>query len=201
MYRKNRLIQQVFIYIALAWAHPSISLPSDWDQEMVIQSDRAELDRKTGMVIYEGKVELTQGSLKIQSERLLVIMDNNQLKQAVAEGKPASYQQQVSAGKPLTHAKAQRIDYYADSRELAFTGSAELKQGNNLFSGETIRYQLDNERVTASGSEPANPDSPQSTQPTERVRVVIQPNTSSDSEKPQQESPSESAIKTSDQGE
>ncbi|MGB1091075.1 MAG: lipopolysaccharide transport periplasmic protein LptA [Oceanobacter sp.] len=171
--------------ILMGLLQPTQALPSDWNQEMVIQSDRAELDRKTGMIIYEGRVELVQGTLKIQSERLLVIMDGNRLKQAVAEGDPAHYQQQVTADKPITYASAQRIDFYADSRELAFTGSAELRQENNRFSGENIRYQLDTERVTASGSEPSPTEIVNSEQPAERVRVVIQPNTVTESPQPQ----------------
>lgn len=143
---------------------------------MVIQSDRAELDRKTGMVIYEGDVELTQGTLKIQSDRLMAIMDGNRLKQAVAEGSPARYEQQVTQDRPVTRATASRIDFYSDSREVTFKGNATLAQEDNLFSGEHIRYELENERVTASGHPPNAAPPEQGTEGSnERIRVIIQP--------------------------
>ena len=41
------------------------ALPEDFDQEVVIVSDRAEIDRQAGVVIYEGEVILTQGTLRI----------------------------------------------------------------------------------------------------------------------------------------
>jgi lipopolysaccharide export system protein LptA len=157
-------------------SYNAMSLPEDWEQTMVIQSDRAELDRKTGMVIYEGDVELTQGTLKIQSDRLMAIMDGNHLKQAVAEGSPARYEQQVTPERPITRATASRIDFYSDSREVTFQGNATLTQEDNLFSGEHIRYELENERVTASGQLPnASPSEPGSEGENERIRVIIQP--------------------------
>ena len=146
------------------------ALPEDWQQEMIIQSDRAELDRKTGMVVYEGDVVLTQGTLKIESERLVLKI----LEQAIAEGQPARYQQQVSSNKPVTQATANRIDFYATRKEIAFKGNAELRQENNLFSGELIRYDIEQETVTASGSDtPA--DGTAESEDKQRIRVIIQP--------------------------
>tara|TARA_R110002050_G_scaffold50829_5_gene117401 strand:+ start:1321 stop:1857 length:537 start_codon:yes stop_codon:yes gene_type:complete len=150
------------------------ALPEDWQQEMIIQSDRAELDRKTGMVVYEGDVVLTQGTLKIESERLVLILNGKILEQAIAEGQPARYQQQVSNNKPVTQATANRIDFYATRKEIAFKGNAELRQENNLFSGELIRYDIEQETVTASGSDtPA--DGTAVSEDKQRIRVIIQP--------------------------
>lgn len=152
------------------------ALESDWQQEMVIQSDRAELDRKTGMVVYEGDVELTQGTLKIQSDRLVLILEGKSLKQAIAEGEPAHYEQQVSADKPVTNASAERIDYFAADKLINFSGNAELTQENNSFSGQQIRYDITAETVSASGQTPASDQSDASGESdNQRIRVIIQP--------------------------
>lgn len=150
---------------------PAMALPSDWQQEMVIQSNSAELDRKTGMVVYEGDVVLSQGTLRIESSRLVLMFNGKHLQQAIAEGTPARYQQKVSVDKPVTSATAERIDYYAGNREIAFTGNAELQQDNNRFSGEQIRYNINTETVTARGDE----STPAAGTAKQRIRVVIQP--------------------------
>ena len=73
----------------------ALSLPDDWQQAMTILSDTAEIDRRAGTVIYEGNVILTQGTLKIQAERLLVLRDGDSLEKAVAEIGRASCRERV----------------------------------------------------------------------------------------------------------
>lgn len=172
MQNPERMLASLLLLLASLNSH---ALPADWQQEMVIQSDRAELDRKTGMVIYDGKVILTQGTLKIESDRLVLMFNGKHLQQAIADGNPAYYEQKVSNDKPVTRASATRIDYYAASREIAFSGNAELRQDANRFSGEQIRYNINTETVTARGDE----STPAAGTAKQRIRVVIQPDEAS----------------------
>lgn len=154
------------------------ALPQDWQQQLVIESDTAEFDRKSGIVVYRGNVELLQGTLKINADSILLIFNGNTLEQAVAEGKPAHYQQQVNPDKPVTQATAQRIEYFAGKRELKFRGQARLTQENNEFSGELIRYDVMSETVYATGSDGHNPSGDNSKK--QRIKVIIQPNRADD---------------------
>lgn len=162
----------------------SQALPDDWQQEMTIVSDRAEIDRKTGIVVYEGNVILTQGTLKIEASRLTLIRNDDKLEKAVAEGQPARYQQQMAADKPLTRAQGKRIDYFATQREVRVKGSARLEQEGNLFTGDLLTYDMTAETVSASGGQPATSSSEASSGDGEtspgRIRMVIQPQSSSD---------------------
>lgn len=169
--------ERIFLSLLMFISTACQALPEDWQQEMVIQSNRAELDRKSGMVVYEGEVTLTQGTLKIAADRLVLLFDGKHLQQAIADGNPANYEQKVSRDNPVTHATANRIDYFAVSREVAFTGNAELRQDNNRFSGELIRYNINTETVTASGADDKQPKN--SDEPRQRIRVVIQPDDAS----------------------
>ncbi|WP_300428033.1 lipopolysaccharide transport periplasmic protein LptA [Thalassolituus sp.] len=151
----------------------SNALQQDWQQEMTILSDRAEIDRRAGTVIYEGNVVLTQGTLKIEAERLLILRDGDVLEKAVAEGSPARYEQEIEPGKPVTHAHGNRIDYYTADRRITLRGDAELEQDGNVFSGDTITYDMNTETVKASGNK-ANENIGQTTEDG-RIKVVIQP--------------------------
>lgn len=193
MFRNNhRFLAGLFVLCSAASAY---ALPDDWQQEMVILSDHAELDRKAGVVIYEGNVILTQGTLRIESERLLIIRTDNTLEKAVAEGtakKPARYQQQINPGKPLTKAHGQRIDYFARQREVNIQGNAQLQQDGNLFSGERILYDMTKETVSASGGTSTSGQTG-GTGEKQRIKVVIQPQapaeSATDNSKPVQEQP------------
>jgi len=161
----------------------ALALPEDWQQEMTIVSDRAEIDRKTGIVIYEGSVVLTQGTLKLEAERLTLIRNDDALEKAVAEGNPARYQQQMSEEKPLTTAEGSRIDYFASEREVRIKGNAKLEQEGNLFTGDLLTYDMTAETVKASGgttTETPASDAESSDSAPGRIKMVIQPQQSSE---------------------
>ncbi|GGY58064.1 lipopolysaccharide export system protein LptA [Bacterioplanes sanyensis] len=156
--------------ILLLIASASLALEQDWQQPVTILSDHAELDRKTGMVVYEGNVTLTQGSLRIEADQLLLFRDGEQLERATARGKPARYQQIISAGDALTEAHGQRIDYLAQQREVVIQGDAHLEQDGNQFSGELIRYDMLRDTISAEGGEEKPGEEGK-----QRIKVIIQP--------------------------
>ncbi|UTW48619.1 lipopolysaccharide transport periplasmic protein LptA [Bacterioplanoides sp. SCSIO 12839] len=173
----NKWLLTTLLIIVGSLPLSSHALPEDAQQEMVILSDSAELDRKAGVVIYKGNVVLTQGTLKIESDRLMILRNGDVVEQAVAEGNPARYQQQIQAEQQLTTASGQRIDYFSTRKEVQIQGDAQLHQEGNQFSGDKITYDITNERVLASSSEPEDVVDPQTgeAEKPQRIKVVIQP--------------------------
>ncbi|MFY9179376.1 MAG: lipopolysaccharide transport periplasmic protein LptA [Venatoribacter sp.] len=162
----RQILNKTVVLLSLALSFSIQALPEDWNQEVIILSDQAKLERKVNTVIYSGNVVLTQGTLKITSDKLTVIRDNqDQFEKAIAVGNLAHYQQQIEAGDPLTYAEAQSIEYYALQREVLLIGKAKITQESNQMTGERIRYDMAADVVTA-GQQEENPS---------RIRVVIQP--------------------------
>lgn len=159
--------------LMLLLAHSSFALEQDWQQAVTILSDHAELDRKTGMVMYEGNVTLTQGSLRIEAEQLLLFRNGDQLERVTARGTPARYEQIISDGDSLTRAHGERIDYMAVQREILIEGNARLEQDGNQFSGEQIRYDMLRDTISAQGG-----DSKPGEEGKQRIKVILQPQTS-----------------------
>lgn len=159
--------------LMLLLAHSSLALEQDWQQAVTILSDHAELDRKTGMVMYEGNVTLTQGSLRIEAEQLLLFRKGDQLERVTARGTPARYEQIISDGDSLTRAHGKRIDYMAVQREILIEGNARLEQDGNQFSGEQIRYDMLRDIISAQGGE-----SKPGEEGKQRIKVILQPQTS-----------------------
>ena len=57
---------QVAALLLLLAPLPGLGLDSDRDEPIHIEADRAMLDEKEGTSIYEGNVQLRQGSLRLQ---------------------------------------------------------------------------------------------------------------------------------------
>jgi len=153
------------------------SLDSDAHAEITIQSDRAEFDRKTGIAIYLGNVILEQGSLLIKADQITLFSDENQrLNKAVAEGKPAHFQQLMEGDKGLTKAKGHSITYLPQEKNISLLKEAELKQEGNSFSGNHIIYNMVSESVSAKGQTETqvNPQGEQP-KPSGRIKMIIQP--------------------------
>lgn len=172
----HHLLNKLFLVSSICFSMQTLALPEDFDQEIIVVSDSAYLDRKTGEVIYQGNVELTQGTLKINADKLTVIRQNERMDRAIAEGKPARYQQQIQPNQPLTFADALKIEYLAEQREALLIGQAKLNQDGNILTGELVRYNMDTEVVSAGQPANKNGEAPS------RIRVVIQPKSSSTEE-------------------
>ena len=123
--------------------------------------------------MYEGNVTLTQGSLRIEAEQLLLFRNGDQLERVTARGTPARYEQIISDGDSLTRAHGERIDYMAVQREILIEGNARLEQDGNQFSGEQIRYDMLRDTISAQGG-----DSKPGEEGKQRIKVILQPQTS-----------------------
>lgn len=143
------------------------ALSTDRDQPINIVADAATIDDAKGLAIYEGHVVVTQGTIVIQSDKLTLTYANGQsLKQAVAEGKPATFQQTPDNKQGDIHATANRMEYRASEDMLYLTKEAKLWQDKDSFTGAKISY--DTKQGVIHAEKGSGKDTP-------RVSVTIQP--------------------------
>lgn len=153
------------------------SLESDSSAEIIIESDRAEIDRKAGTAIYIGHVELTQGTLLIHADRITLYSNqSNQLTKAIAAGNPAHFQQQMEGDKGLTNANSNIITYKTNEKTVTLFENAILKQEGHSFSGNLITYDIANENVSAHGkTNTTGDDNTIDPEDDGRIKMIIQP--------------------------
>lgn len=132
----------------------AIALPDDSAQPIQIQADRAELDQRKGTAVYTGAVHLTQGSLEVTSDRLVITSKNNEVIRIDAEGQgtPAHYSQRAKPDQPPLLANARTITYLTKEKRIKLLGNAHLTQGKNTFAGANIDYDIANQFVSANGA-------------------------------------------------
>jgi lipopolysaccharide export system protein LptA len=170
-----RRCSRAFAVYALILA-PALAqaLPDDRNQPIHIQADRAQLDQRQGVTIYEGDVQLTQGSLQIVAERITIHTNaDNRVQKLVAKGRPARLQQQPDPEKSVIIASAESIDYDVNSEQVLLLSNARLEQGGATMTGNRIDYDILQDIVNVAGE--AGTEQP-------RVQMVIPPQNRDNSE-------------------
>lgn len=169
-----RILTIFAVFFTSAFA---FGLESDAGSEITIESDRAEFDRKEGTAIYVGNVILTQGTLLIEADEIILFSDQNQqFNRAIATGKPALFQQQMEEDKGLTKARGEKITYHTLDKTVTLLKNAQLEKEGSSFNGNQIVYDIVNESIQAKGGTKtqASPDNSES-QPSGRIKMIIQP--------------------------
>ena len=161
----TQMLNKVLLLLICMVSLTCHALPTDSEQEISIESDKASLNKLQGELIYTGNVELTQGSLTIQADKVTLTRNQDGIQQLVALGKPARYEQLLSANADKTQASGETIIYNMINDELTLLTNAGLEKQGNVFAGEKIVYLIKEQRVKADSSKQ------------ERVRMVIQPKT------------------------
>ena len=151
------------IFILLCWAFPAIA--GDSYQSIVVESDSAERNEKTGLTQYTGNVVIRQGSLTIDAHQVEIHYLNNKVNRILCNGNPANYQQLNKVGERVL-ARAETIEYLPTEELINLKSDASLSRNGTLIKGDSIHYDLQNETWSAKGDN-------QSSQ--KRIQLVIPP--------------------------
>ncbi|WP_372964293.1 lipopolysaccharide transport periplasmic protein LptA [Marinobacter sp.] len=166
----NRLFFPLMMAATLL-AGPASAFNLDSDTPIKVSADSARIDDSAGTAIYSGDVELTQGEVQLNAERVVLYRNPQGLSRIEASGTPAHYRQPAQDGSGVTNARALNITWSARDNQLTFERQALIEQGGNTFRGDVIHYNTVNRVVTAEGGNSSGEGSG-------RVEMVIQPRSS-----------------------
>lgn len=139
------------------------ALKSDKDQPIYVEADGVDIDDRKGVSTYKGNVELTQGSIVIKADRVIVTQQANQTDLIEAIGNPVTFKQDTEGKKGAIKGRAKKTEYSANSEIIYMTGDAVLNQGKDTFKSDKIIYDRARAVVKAGASAKGK----------ERVRVTI----------------------------
>ncbi len=125
------------------------ALQSDSDQPVYIASNTASYDDKKGISIYTGDVVTDQGSLHIESDKLVVYLKNGDIEKMIFTGKPAKFRQLPGVGKEEIHGEGLTGEYYPVKNKLILIEEAVVIQGNNRSASRLIIYDSKNSLIKA----------------------------------------------------
>jgi lipopolysaccharide export system protein LptA len=147
----------LFIFLAVI-SRPTLALPDDAEQGIVIEGGASELDFAQGLYVIrenaEGLAHIKQGSLEIFGSEIRVeIVDRRVIKKATATGTPARFQQQPDIDEPIVYISGLTLDYDNNTRMLNIDGEASYRQGKTTLDGLHIDYHLDTRDAHATADE------------------------------------------------
>ena len=155
----------VWLLAALLFTPNALALPEDKDAPVEIEADSADIDQNRNRTIYQGDVKITQGSMELLADKVVIQYKGNQPDQIIATGKPARFRQLPARDKAWIKGKGNRIVYRIHSEEVTLSGDAELVQENDSFRSDRIVYDRKAARLKAGAAAGGK----------ERVKMIIHP--------------------------
>ena len=147
------------LLIAAPWAHAE---KADRDKPINLEADTATVDDAKKISIYEGNVILTQGTLQIRANKLVVTEDAEGFQLGTAYGNPASFRQKREGYDEYIEGYGLRIEYDQKKDLVQLFNQARMKRdqdeahGNYIsYDGKTEFFQVIGGKETATAEQPA----------------------------------------------
>jgi lipopolysaccharide export system protein LptA len=148
---------------------------ADRDKPANLEADRVSVDDAKKVQVFEGNVQLSQGTLLIRTDHLVVTQDAKGLQNGVATGGPggvAHFRQKREGKDEFIEGEAERIEHDDRTDRTEFFGRAIVRSGADELRGNYIVYDAKTENYLVT-SAPANTAAAQGGDG--RVHAVIQP--------------------------
>lgn len=153
-------------------AVPAMAEKTDREKPVNVEADRMLVDDAKKESVFEGNVVVTQGTLQLRGDRVIVRQDAEGFSYGIAYGNPATFRQKREGYDEYIDGFADRLEYDGRKDLLQMFAAAKLTKGTDEVRGDYISYNAKTEffQVLGSGKAASSP-----TDPNARVRAVIQP--------------------------
>ncbi|MCB1948273.1 lipopolysaccharide transport periplasmic protein LptA [Nitrosomonas sp.] len=153
---------------------------ADRDKPIHLEADRAtveDINRKdsTRVSVFTGNVILTQGTLRISADKVVIKEDTNGFRHATATGNLVSFRQKQDGIDEYVEGWSQRVEYDNRTDKIELFKQARLKRGEDEVNGDYISYNMNSEFFQVIGNYARNEETSTNTDANNRVRIIIQP--------------------------
>ena len=171
----DRRLARALVWAALACAMyaPAVwAERADREKPVNLEADRVDLDDAKKEAVFEGNVTLTQGTLMIKADKIIVKQDADGFQYGIAYGGPAHFRQKREGFDDFIEGFSERLEYDGKADKVQMFTNARIQRGRDEVRGDYISYNAITEffQVIGGGKTVATPGNPQG-----RVRAVIQP--------------------------
>lgn len=126
-----------------AAAEPARQLP------VKLRADRIEIDQRTGISRYLGKVVLTQGTLRLTADRAEARTLDQALERVTAHGQPLTFRERLQDDSGFVEGQARHAEYEAIERRIHLHDNVVLRRGQDVLHAGRLRYDIGPETVRA----------------------------------------------------
>lgn len=143
---------------------------ADRDKPIELEADKVIVDDAKKISTYLGDVVLTQGTLVIHADKLIVREDINGFQHSTSTGNPTTFKQKREGKNEYMEGNAQRIEYDGRMDKVQLYTKAWVKRGEDIVYGDYISYDANAEYAEVIGGATAAGSSTNG-----RVKAIIQP--------------------------
>ncbi len=145
---------------------------ADKDKPIDLEADTVTVNDAKKTSTYTGNVILTQGTLIIRGDKLVIVEDIHGFQHSTSYGNPTTFKQKMEGKNEFMEGSGQRIEYDGRMDKVQLYTKAWVKRGDDIVHGDYIMYDANAEyaEVIGGGSQAATPATPSG-----RVRAIIQP--------------------------
>lgn len=146
---------------------------ADRDKPIELEADTVTVNDAKKTSVYTGNVILTQGTLTIRGDKLVVREDIDGFQHSTSYGNPTTFKQKLEGKSEYMEGSAQRIEYDGHMDKVQLFTRAWVKRGEDIVHGDYISYDASAEYAEViGGGQPTKGGTPS---PGGRVKAVIQP--------------------------
>jgi lipopolysaccharide export system protein LptA len=152
----KRLMSKLILLTTLFFSTFAIALTEDAQRPIEIEAESVMVDEISGFNEFIGNAVVKQGSLAMTAEIIQVQTNVDGVETMKAKGtldQPAKYIQSQENQERFIEATATLITYDVNEGMIFLVGDAYLIQGFDSFSGESLTYDINNDKVLVKGSE------------------------------------------------
>ena len=149
-------MNKIILLTAIFFTTFAFALSNYAKQPIEIEAESVIVDETSGFNEFSGNAEVRQGSLLMTAELIQVQTNAEGVETMKATGtldNPAKYIQSQENQTRLIEATATLITYDVNEGMIFLVGNAYLVQGFDSFSGDTLTYDINNDKVIVKGSE------------------------------------------------
>ncbi|MGA7750374.1 MAG: lipopolysaccharide transport periplasmic protein LptA [Gallionella sp.] len=154
----------------LPWSPACFAELADRNQPVHLEADQVLMDDTQQISTFTGNVRLSQGTLLLSGDKIVVVEDKDGFKHATVYGNTAEFRQKREGFDQYVEGYGERIEYDTRTETLNFHEKARLKRGLDEVSGDNIVYNTKSEIFRVNGN-----DANSGNVPPQRVRAVLQP--------------------------
>lgn len=169
---QNKLLIFLLLFPVLCYAERA-----DRDKPIDIDADQAQVDDAKQTSVFTGNVVLTQGTMVIRGDKLLVVQDKAGFKHGTAFGRTASFRQKREGLNEYVEGYGERIEYDTRADTVDFYVQARVKRAQDEVRGEHVTYNSKTEIFQADSKDAAKGDGTP-----KRVHAVLYPKAKSGEE-------------------
>lgn len=168
---KNRNSRFAVFLLMLFMSHLTWAEKADRDKPIDLEADNLTQNDAKKTSVYTGNVILTQGTLVIHADKLVVREDSEGFQHSTSYGDPTTFHQKLEGKEEYITGSGQRIEYDGRMDKVQLYVKAWVKRGEDIVHGDYIMYDAGSEFAEVIGG----PQGATVANPKGRVRAIIQP--------------------------